>query len=497
MVKLSKRDCRDIAAGLAFLMPNLLGFMAFTFVPLIISLFMAFTDWNLSMHNMFQDQGLRSVGLDNFIKLFTDPDFFTYLGNTLFLMLGIPFGVGGSLFAALLLNHDFRGGKVKQLYGLMIVTVILTVGCGALVLAGMGAVAMTFLVCGTVGVIMIGGSVGGQTIYRTLFYFPSFTAGVATYILWKKLYSPENGPINNFLQPLLTDLTPTLSALSNRHAILIAAVIMCAMALVYLYAVWRMIVSWKNGESGTLSLALAAIFLSIPMLLSQLWSELPWGGALCITAVVLAVMMLARAGFSGRSYKARPDYGMANAVVLQGMVMVALFVLLGIANVIMVLPAEAASVAGLTAPKWLSDYYWAKPSIMIMGFWAALGSNNMLLYLAGLSGVSQELYEAADIDGASPFQRFWHVTWPQLANVTFFILVMSIMGGLQGGFEMAKAMTNGGPAGSTTTLAYYIYTEGFGTGNLGYASAVAWTLFAMVFAVTVFNWKFGNKYTND
>ena len=62
---------------------------------------------------------------------------------------------------------------------------------------------------------------------------------------------------------------------------------------------------------------------------------------------------------------------------------------------------------------------------------------------------------------------------------------------------MARVMTNGGPAGSTTTLAYYIYTEGFGTGRLGYASAVAWTLFAMVLCVTIFNWKFGNKYTND
>lgn len=160
-------------------------------------------------------------------------------------------------------------------------------------------------------------------------------------------------------------------------------------------------------------------------------------------------------------------------------------------------PAWRARPDGLTAPKWLSDYYWAKPSLMIMGFWAAIGSNNMLLYLAGLSGVSQELYEAADIDGASPFQRFWNVTWPQLSNVTFFILIMSIMGGLQGGFETARTMTRGGPAGSTTTLAYYIYSEGFESGRLGYASAVAWTLFVMVFCVTLFNWKFGNKYTND
>ena len=81
--------------------------------------------------------------------------------------------------------------------------------------------------------------------------------------------------------------------------------------------------------------------------------------------------------------------------------------------------------------------------------------------------------------------------------MTFFILVMSIMGGLQGGFETARTMTQGGPAGSTTTLAYYIYTEGFNSGRLGYASAVSWLLFLMVFIVTIFNWKFGNRYTND
>jgi multiple sugar transport system permease protein len=74
---------------------------------------------------------------------------------------------------------------------------------------------------------------------------------------------------------------------------------------------------------------------------------------------------------------------------------------------------------------------------------------------------------------------------------------MGMIGGLQGGFEMARVMTNGGPAGQTTTLAYYIYTEGFETGRLGYASAVSWTLFLLVLVVTLFNWKFGNRYVND
>ena len=114
-----------------------------------------------------------------------------------------------------------------------------------------------------------------------------------------------------------------------------------------------------------------------------------------------------------------------------------------------------------------------------------------------MTNVPGELYEAADIDGATSLQRFWHITWPQLAATTFFIFVMSTIGGLQGGFEMARVMTSGGPAGATTTLSYYIYQEGFETGRLGFASAVAWALFALVFSVTLFNWKFGNRYAND
>ncbi len=177
--------------------------------------------------------------------------------------------------------------------------------------------------------------------------------------------------------------------------------------------------------------------------------------------------------------------------------MVGLFVLLGFSRVINALPAMAAADGGLQPPEWITDANWAKPSLMLMGFWAAVGSNNMLLYLAGLSNVPGELYEAADIDGAGRFGKFWNITWPQLAPVTFFIVVMSVIGGLQGGFEMVKTMTNGGPRESTSVLSFYIYQQAFELGRLGYASAVTWTLFALVLAVTLFNWKFGNRYVND
>ena len=135
----------------------------------------------------------------------------------------------------------------------------------------------------------------------------------------------------------------------------------------------------------------------------------------------------------------------------------------------------------------------ARDALIIMGIWTVAGGNSMLLYLAALTNVPEDLYEAASLDGAGRWHSFWHVTWPQLAPTTFFIVLMSLIGGLQGGFEQARIMTAGGPADTTTTLSYYIYTQAFERFQIGYASAVCWTLFVLVFAFTMTYWKFGNK----
>jgi len=128
-----------------------------------------------------------------------------------------------------------------------------------------------------------------------------------------------------------------------------------------------------------------------------------------------------------------------------------------------------------------------------MGVWTAIGGTNMLLYLAGLSNVPRELLDAAEVDGANRWARFRHVTWPQLAPTTFFISIISIIGGFQGGFEQARVMTGGGPAGSTTTLSYYIYNKAFQELDLGYAAAISWVLFAVIFTATALNWRFGKE----
>ena len=139
----------------------------------------------------------------------------------------------------------------------------------------------------------------------------------------------------------------------------------------------------------------------------------------------------------------------------------------------------------------------ARDALILMGLVTGIGGGNMLLYLAALSGLPPDLVEAAQLDGAGRWAVFRNVVWPQLAPTTFFILVMSTIGGLQGGFETARVMTNGGPAGSTTTIGYLIYNKAFSEFQIGYASAVAWTLFAIVFAVTLVNWRFGSRAEAD
>ncbi len=285
--------------ALLFLAPNFLGFLAFMALPVIFSFVMAFTNWQMT-----ENIPLEWVGFDNFKDLLTDPRFWQFFGNTAYLMLGIPVGIAGSLFLAIILSQKLRG----------------------------------------------------LVMFRTMFYLPTITSGVALFILWKAIYNPEFGPLNT---------------------------------------------------------ALRAIF---------------------------------------------------DAVGIDA-----------------------------DAPEWLLSIAWAKPAIMFMGIWTAIGGTNMLLYLAGLSNVPPELYEAAEIDGAGRWAMFRHVTWPQLAPTTFFIVVMSAIGGLQGGFEQARVMTAGGPAESTVTLGYYIYMKGFEEYQLGYASTIAWVMFVLIFAMTLVNWKFGKS----
>lgn len=326
--KTSGRERRELFTAMGFLMPNFLGFVVFSAGPVLFSLAVSFSNWNLQRTIPF-----RWTFLDNYLALIRDKDFWLYFVNTGYLMLGMPVALFGSLFLAILLNQKLRGALV----------------------------------------------------YRTLFYLPCVTSGVALMILWKVLYNPDFGPVN-------------------------------------------MVIDWilEHFHINGLLRFLGGQGLSAP----------PW--------------------------------------------------LLSTKNLLGIYPDDIKLGSGQLG-------LGARDAIIIMGIWTAIGGNNMILYLAALSNVSQDLYEAAEIDGAGTWAIFKNITWPQLAPTTFFIVVMSFIGGLQGGFEQARVMTGGGPAGTTTTLAYYIYVKAFEEFQIGYASAISWVLFMIIFAVTLVNWKFGAR----
>jgi len=141
------------------------------------------------------------------------------------------------------------------------------------------------------------------------------------------------------------------------------------------------------------------------------------------------------------------------------------------------------SFIGIRGPAWLADPKWAMPAIIIMSVWKNMGYN-MMIFLAGLQGIPQHLYEAAEIDGAGVWSRFQHVTIPMLTPTIFFVLVMSIINSFQV-FESSLIMTNGGPADATHTMVLYIYNNAFVWFKMGYAAAIAWVLFAILFVATM------------
>lgn len=279
--------------GYLFIGPNALGFFVFTLFPVLASLLLAFTEWDILTP-------IKWVGLANFRELIKDREFWQYLYNTVYFMLGIPIGMFFSLFLALLLNQKLRG----------------------------------------------------IVFFRTIYFLPVVSSMVAVALVWQWIYQGDFGLLNILLNEM---------------------------------------------------------------------------------------------GFK-------------------------------------------------VTPKWLNSMTWSKPAIMLMGIWSGSGYN-MLLYLAALQGIPQELYEAADIDGASAWEKFRFVTLPMLSFVNFFIIVMGIIGGFQA-FGSVFVLTGGGPAGSSTTIVLYIYNNAFRWFRMGYAAAISWALFIMIFGLTLVQWRMMEKRTH-
>ncbi|MEN6478294.1 MAG: sugar ABC transporter permease [Anaerolineales bacterium] len=137
---------------------------------------------------------------------------------------------------------------------------------------------------------------------------------------------------------------------------------------------------------------------------------------------------------------------------------------------------------GIRGPGWLSSPQWALPALAIMSLWGVGGG--MILYLAGLQGVPTPLYDAAKVDGANGWQRFWKITLPMISPVVFYNLVMGTIGTFQY-FTNAYVMTDGGPNYATWFYNLYLYRNAFYYSKMGYASALAWVLFLFVLVLTL------------
>lgn len=144
-------------------------------------------------------------------------------------------------------------------------------------------------------------------------------------------------------------------------------------------------------------------------------------------------------------------------------------------------------------PGWTSSTKWAMPAVIIVSVWRYMGYY-MLIYLAGLQGISKDLYEAAAIDGASGFRSFRYITWPMLRPTTFFVSVMLIIQCFKA-FDLVYTMTQGGPGRSTNMLVNFIYNKAFVSSKFGYASAAAIILFVIVLVITLIQFQGERNYS--
>ncbi|SFM10176.1 carbohydrate ABC transporter permease [Halanaerobium salsuginis] len=145
-------------------------------------------------------------------------------------------------------------------------------------------------------------------------------------------------------------------------------------------------------------------------------------------------------------------------------------------------------------PGWTAATDWSMIAIIIMSVWKQIGYY-MVIYLAGLQGIPSNLYEAAKIDGANAWQKFRYITLPMLTPTTFFVSIMLLIGSFKV-FTQVMVMTSGGPGRSSNVLVYYIYNQAFVYNRFGYASAIAFVLFFIVLAITVFQFKKEEKWVN-
>jgi len=147
---------------------------------------------------------------------------------------------------------------------------------------------------------------------------------------------------------------------------------------------------------------------------------------------------------------------------------------------------------GIRGPAWLYSTEWVIPAFIIMSLWG-IGGSRMIILLAGLQGIPQELYDAAEVDGVNWWTRLRYITLPLLSPSIFFVIVTGIIGSFQI-FTASYIMTGGGPANASLFYVLYLYRNAFEYFKMGYASALAWILFIIIITLTLFQFKLAGKW---
>lgn len=220
---------------------------------------------------------------------------------------------------------------------------------------------------------------------------------------------------------------------------------------------------WRSFYYALLSVPLAMVgSLIVAMLLNQkLWATTMWRTFYFLPTLtpILAVALLWR-------WMLNPDVGLVNYLL---------------------------SLVGIDGPGWLASTTWAIPSLVLMGLWNSIGGSRMIIFLAGLQDVPKEVLESAEIDGAGSWAKFWHVTLPLITPTIFFNLVLGIIFALRT-FDTALIATNGGPARATWFISLHIYQNAFVSFDMGYASALSWVFFMILFLLTYIQFRLSGNW---
>jgi multiple sugar transport system permease protein len=148
---------------------------------------------------------------------------------------------------------------------------------------------------------------------------------------------------------------------------------------------------------------------------------------------------------------------------------------------------------GVRGPDWLASSSWALPSLIMISLWTGIGSIRMLIFLAGLQGVPQELYDAGMVDGVNWWQRIRHITLPMISPTILLNLILGVIGALQV-FGLAFVTTGGGPAYATYFFGLHLYQTAFRSFDMGYGSALAWFLFSVILVLTLVQISFSRRW---